>query len=183
MNCRGADIAIIRQEDQGGGYDLGQHLVKCNVKRVVFILSSTDWSAIEQRELGLRRAFEDAICRIECITLQSPSENFEDVQEIVTHYLTHSTPDAIVAGTDAMAIAAMRKCEQLGFKVPNNILLAGFNGFSERQFATPLLTTVASQAYEMGRRTGDVLLERLSTGRFERKNIIFPTQLIISDST
>jgi len=183
MNCRGADIAIIRQEDQGGGYDLGQHLVKCNVKKVLFIRSSTDWPAIEQRELGLRMAFGEASRHVECETLASTSENFEDVQETVKQYLEHSMPDAIVAATDAMAIAAMRMCEQLDFKVPSGILVAGFNGFSERQFAAPLLTTVTSQAFEMGVRAGEVLLERLSTGRFERKNIVFPTQLLIGDST
>jgi LacI family transcriptional regulator len=183
INCRGADIAIIRQEDHGGGYELGKHLVKRKVKKVLFIRSITDWPAIEQRELGLRLAFHEESRRIEFETLASPSENFVDVQETVKKYLAHSTPDVIVGATDAIAIAAMRMSEHLGFKVPSGILIAGFNGFSLRQFATPLLTTVTSQAYEMGCRAGEVLLERLSTGRFERKNIVFPTQLLIGDST
>ncbi len=183
LNSRGADIAIIRQEDQGGGFELGKHLVSRKVKKVLFIRSSTDWPAIEQRELGLRNAFDEASRKIDCVTLESISEEFEDVQKTVKQYLAQSTPDAIVAGTDSMAIAAMRMCEDLGIKVPSGIMVAGFNGFSERKFATPTLTTVASQAYEMGRRAGEVLLERLSTGRFDRKNIIFPTELLLGDST
>ncbi len=183
VTCRGADIAIIRQEDQGGGFELGKHLVTRKVKKVLFIRSTTDWPAIEQREIGLRKAFDEANRKIDCETVKSISVEFEDVQAMVKQYLAHSTPDAIVAATDAMAIAVMRMCEDLGFKVPSGIMVAGFNGFSERKFATPTLTTVASQAYEMGRRAGEVLLERLSTGRFDRKNIVFPTELLLGDST
>ena len=183
VRVRGADIAIIRQEDEGAGRELGAHLVARKVKKVLFVRSSTDWPAIEQRELGLRLAFDEASRKVECETIQSVSERFEDVQDIVRQYLKHSKPDAIVGATDPMGIAAMRVCESLGFNVPRDIKVAGFNGFLARKLATPTLTTVASPAYEMGRRAGDVLLERLETGRFERKTMVFPTQLLVGDST
>lgn len=183
VRCRGADIAIIRQEDERGGHQLGAHLVARKVKRVLFIRPSTDWPAIEQRERGLRLAFDEAHRNINCETIKSTSEGFEDVQDAVKQYLAHSTPDAIVGATDPMGIAAMRMCENLGFNVPRDIKVTGFNGFLAWQLATPTLTTVVSPAYEMGRKAGDVLLKRLSTGRFERKTTVFPTQLLVGDST
>jgi LacI family transcriptional regulator len=183
VRVRGADIAIIRQEDEGAGRELGTHLVARKVKKVLFVRSSTDWPAIEQRERGLRRAFDEAGRKINCETIEAISENFDDVQDAVKQYLAHSKVDAIVGATDPMGIAAMRVCETLDFNVPRDIKVAGFNGFLAWKLATPTLTTVLSPAYEMGRRAGEVLLERLNTGQFERKNIVFPTQLLVGDST
>lgn len=183
VRVRGADIAIIRQEDEGAGRELATHLVARKVKKVLFVRSSTDWPAIEQRELGLRSTFDEASRKIECETIESTTESFEDVQSAVRQYLENSTPDAIVGATDPMGIAAMRVCEDLGFNVPRDVKVAGFNGFLARKFATPTLTTVVSPAYEMGRRAGEVLLERLNNGKFERKNIVFPTELLVGDST
>ena len=183
VRCRGADVAIIRQEDEGAGHELGAHLAERKVKKVLFVRSGSDWPAIEQRELGLRRAFDEASRSIDCETIKSNSESFEDVQDVVKQYLEHSKADAIVGATDPMGIAAMRICEDMGFNVPRDIKIAGFNGFLAWKLVTPTLTTVVSPAYEMGRRAGEVLLERLNTGKFERKNIVFPTQLLVGDST
>ena len=183
VRCRGADVAIIRQEDEGAGHELGAHLVTRKVKKVLFVRPGSDWPAIEQRERGLRLAFDESRRSIFCETIEAASESFEDVQDAVKQYLTHSTVDAIVGATDTMGIAAMRMCEHMGFKVPRDIKVAGFNGFLTWKLATPTLTTVASPAYEMGRRAGEALLERLNTGQFQRKNIVFPTQLLVGEST
>ncbi len=183
VRCRGADIAIVRQEDEGAGHQLGVHLVARKVKKVLFIRPNTDWPAVEQRERGLRLAFDEASRKVDCETIKSVTESFDDVQDAVRQYLAHSKPDAIVGATDPMGIAAMRMCEDQGFNVPRNVKVAGFNGFQAWKLATPTLTTVLSPAYEMGRRAGEVLLERLNTGQFERKNIVFPTQLVVGDST
>jgi LacI family transcriptional regulator len=183
VRCRGADVAIIRQEDEGAGHELGAHLVARKVKKVLFVRPGSDWPAIEQRERGLRLAFDEASRSIYCETIEAASESFEDVQDAVKQYLAHSTVDAIVGATDSIGIAAMRMCEELGFSIPRDIKVAGFNGFLAWKLATPTLTTVASPAYEMGRRAGEALLERLNTGQFQRKNIVFPTQLLVGQST
>ena len=183
VRVRGSDIAIIRQEDERAGRELARHLVARKVKKVLFVRSSTDWPAIEQRERGLRSAFDEASRIVECETIESATESFEDVQSAVKQYLAHTKVDAIVGATDPMGIAAMRVCEDRGINVPSDIKVAGFNGFLARKLATPTLTTVMSPAYDMGRRAGEVLLERLDSGQFERKNIVFPTELLVGNST
>jgi LacI family transcriptional regulator len=92
-------------------------------------------------------------------------------------------PDAILAGNDQMGIAAMKLVTSRGRHVPKDIAITGFNAFDFWQYTTPVLTTVRSPAYEMGARGGEEILKRLSTGSFERREIVFPVSLQRGAST
>lgn len=177
------NIAIIREDDQSGAYALGQHLLSQKAKRIVFVKPLVEWSTIEQRELGLRASLDRIGSDVSLDTIICDSESFSDVKEAIRSYLVASKPDAIVAATDAMGVAAMRMCEELGFEVPDDIKLAGFNGFEAWQYTTPLMATVVSPAFDMGSAAGETVFKKLTDGKFKRKDIVFSTQLRISDST
>ena len=48
------NVALVRQDDFGGGKLIGQLLLKQRVRRLVFLRPMLDWSAVEQREKGIR---------------------------------------------------------------------------------------------------------------------------------
>lgn len=177
------NIIIIREDDMSGAYELGKHLLLKKAKNIVFIRPVTDWSAVEQREIGLRTALEANGQDVTCETIISMSESYLEVKKVVSSYMEKYKPDAIVAATDAMGVAAMHACEELGFKVPKDIKVAGFNGFEAWQYTKPLMTTVVSPAFEMGRIAGETLLASLSDGEPKQKDIVFSTQLRVSNST
>ena len=62
-------------------------------------------------------------------------------------------------------------------------LQVGFNAFEFWQYTTPVLTTVRSPAYEMGARGGGEILKRLTEGRFEHAEIVYPVALQPGSST
>lgn len=177
------NIIIIREDDMSGAYALGKHLLLKKAKNIVFIRPVTDWSAVEQREIGLRTALEANGQDVTCETIISMSESYLEVKKVVSSYMEKYKPDAIVAATDAMGVAAMHACEELGFKVPKDIKVAGFNGFEAWQYTKPLMTTVVSPAFEMGRIAGETLLASLSDGEPKQKEFVFSTQLRVSNST
>lgn len=180
---RDGDIIAIRQDDVHGGRLIGRHLLAHGARKIVFLRPELDWPAIEQREKGLREAMDEAGGRAKCTTVLTPSESFADVKATVKAVLAAGRPDAIAAATDPMGIAAMRMCEQSGLAVPGDVRVTGFNGFESWQYATPTLTTVVSHAYEQGQRAGQVLVERLSTGRFAKRSIVFPVELLVGQSS
>ncbi len=177
------NIAIVNQDDLSGGRQLGQHLLRRRLRTVWFLRPDLHWCAVEQREKGLRSVFRDVDNPVEVRTLISLSERFEDVQQIVTDGLALATPDAIVAATDSMAVAAMKACERAGVNVPTDVIIAGFNGFDAWRYTTPTLTTVISPAYELGRSAGNLLIQRLRTGKFPKRSLVLPVTLQIGEST
>jgi LacI family transcriptional regulator len=177
------NVAIISQDDLSGGKQLAQHLRAKRLGSVVFVRPTLDWCAVEQREKGLRSILGAPDSAIDLRTLTAPSERFEDVQRIIGDHLAKRTPNAIVAATDSMAVAALKACELMGVRVPQDVMIAGFNGFDVWRYTTPTLTTVVSPAYEMGRAAGELLIKRLRTGSFPRRNVVLPVRLQVGEST
>jgi LacI family transcriptional regulator len=177
------NVAVVSQDDVSGGKQLGQHLLKKRLRSVVFVRPALEWCALEHREKGLRSVLASAAPSIDVKTLISASEQFDDVQQIIKDHLARTTPDAIVAATDSMAAAALKTCELAGIRVPKDMLIAGFNGFDVWRYTSPTMTTVVSPAYELGRQAGELLIQRLRTGSFPKRNLVLPVRLQPGEST
>lgn len=177
------NVALIRQDDLGGGKLIAQLLLKQRVRRLVFLRPMLDWSAVEQRERGIRLVYAGAAADTQVTTIQAASEDFDDVHTTVQRYLSRTVPDAIVAATDSMGVAALKACESMGVEVPKKLIVTGFNGFDLWRYTHPTLTTVMSPAYEMGHHAGNLLVQRLREGRFPKRNVVFPVTLRAGEST
>jgi LacI family transcriptional regulator len=177
------DVAIVGQDDLSGGRQLGEHLRQRGVRSVMFVRPSLEWCAVERREKGLRTALEARGSRADVRTVIASSERFKDVHGTVALELARRMPEAIVTATDSMAAAALKACEHRGLRVPRDLMVAGFNGFDVWSYTSPTLTTVVSPAYEMGRLAGELLIERLKSGRLARRTVTMPVRLQIGQST
>ena len=58
--------------------------------------------------------------------------------------------DAVVAGSDQIAIGAIGVAQRLGRRVPQDIAIVGFDDVPEAAFFWPSLTTVSQQLIDVG---------------------------------
>lgn len=174
LNTNKSGIALVNQDDEKGGHMIVSHVLSQGAEKILFIRPLEQWPAIEKREKGIRSAVADSKgASLEVI--KCAEATFDDTQLALKKYLgTSGLPDAILGGTDAMGIAALRYCQDQGYSVPEQIAVTGFNGFAACNYSTPPLTTVVSPAYEMGMHAGQLLLDRLRTGRFSARQTLFP---------
>lgn len=63
---------------------------------------------------------------------------------------TQMIPDAIVAGSDPIAIGAMRAIQDHNLKIPEDISIIGFDDIQAASYTNPPLTTIYAPALEMG---------------------------------
>lgn len=174
------DTAFVRQDDAAGGHMIAQHLLTRKLRSVVFLRPSEDWSSVEQKEIGVRAELADY--DIDFSVLCAQSEFFGVVFEAVKDYLIVAKPNAIIAATDAMAIAAIRACEAQDIRVPEDIMVTGFSGYEHWRVMVPSLTTIVSPALEMGHFAGELLLSRLENGKFDNQRYVFPVSFRAGDS-
>jgi LacI family transcriptional regulator len=177
------DMMIVRQDDFSGGDMIGAHLAQTRIRSVLFLRPILDWCAIEERHAGLLAGLARSRKKIGLEQRLTVSESFEDTVQAVKAALAADRPDAIVAATDSMAVAALMCCEEAGLKVPADISITGFNGFNVWRYTRPVLTTVVSPAYQMGRFAGEALIERLRQGSFPCRTKVFPVTFQAGAST
>ena len=91
-------------------------------------------------------------------------------------------PTAIFASCDAMAVGAIHVAQDQGLGVPDDLSVIGFDGFPIAAQSRPALTTMRQPLHEMGRVAVQILVE-LSQGREVPAPPLFPTQLIVREST
>ena len=153
-------------------------------RKIVFVQPALEWPAVERRKSGVLKAISQAK-QASCDVIQCKvEENFETIQTAVDEYFVkNGRPDAILGATDAIAIAALRYCQDNGYSVPGDIKIAGFNGFSAHRYTNPTLTTIKSPAYEMGLHAGSMLLERLKSKSFAARETSFPVTFVKGGST
>lgn len=184
IRAQAADLCIIRQADREGGRMLARELLRGGARRLLMLVPSTVWPAIEERVAGAKDAVRKAKSCSRLSIVPCGSADFRDTQAALDEEITRNgVPDAILAGNDQMGIAAMKLIAARGLAVPEDVAITGFNAFEFWQYTEPMLTTIRSAAYEMGARGGDVLLERLTAGQFERREIVFPVTLQRGGST
>jgi LacI family transcriptional regulator len=177
-----ADICFIRQDNRGGARTLAQHILGHGARRLLLLVPRLAWPAIAERQRGIQAAISkvsDAqLTVVEC------GEDYEETRAALADYLhTHEMPDAILGGNDQMGIAAMRLLTDHGLRVPEDVLVSGFNAFQFRSYTEPRLTSVMSSAYDMGARAGQELLHRLTAGAFAHTEIVLPTRFAPESST
>ncbi len=178
----GKDVCCIREDDFEGGRMLARHLVEKGARRFVVLEPSYQWPALSERRRGIMNVLDDiegtSITRVAC----GNGEFVSTQAALDAHLHSEGMPDAIM-GNDHIAIAAMKLLAAHRVTVPRDVLVTGFNGFEFWQYTDPVLTTIHSPAYEMGRLAGREMLHRLEKGSFCASKHVLPVSLQQGGST
>jgi len=183
-------------DDEGGAYAAAAHLAALGHRHVAIIAFdsppedphrySRDVTYVTaQRLAGYHRGLAIAGERTEIEQIESHSD-IASGQAAMSQLLERAgtTPTAVLAMSDAIALGAMRACDQHGLRVPNDISIIGFDNIPEAALATPPLTTVSQPIAEKATRAMRLMLQLMeSPDPLPFEQIMLPTTLIIREST
>jgi LacI family transcriptional regulator len=177
------DAASVMQDDAGGGALLATHLIDQGCKRFVWVSQRHPWPAFERREAAVRKALRGLGSRGSLHTVEAESGDYAAVQQaIASHVARDGVPDAFLCGNDQIGIAVVNWLVDKGHRIPQDVRVTGFNAFDFWRYARPALTTIESPAYALGELGGTMLIERLRTGRFDKRDTVLPVQLRVGAS-
>lgn len=89
--------------------------------------------------------------------------------------------DALVCANDSMALGALEVMQNRGVKVPEQVVLTGFDDTNEARFSLPPLTTVRQPAFEQGRQAAGLILSLLNRQAIPAQTHV-PVQMIVRQS-
>lgn len=173
-----ANIGI---DDFQGGYEMGKYLVKMGHKNIMYV-SDNDLCMDHNRYMGLKHFFkennlDDCNVKLELIPLHK-DERIK-YYKILDKKLNDFT--AIFCASDAYAIEVMNYLQDNGYKIPEDISIAGFDDIPACQIVRPSLTTI-KQDIKLRAITAMNLLNEQIEGNIKRNNVILPVKLVERDS-
>lgn len=91
-------------------------------------------------------------------------------------------PQALVCGTDQTAFGVIRLLEEAGVRVPDDVIVTGFDGILAGRLMEPQLTTVRQPMEDMGREAARMLLSRNGEPWEKAERRVLPVRLIVRGS-
>lgn len=90
-------------------------------------------------------------------------------------------PDAFVCANDSMALTAMSKLQRMGYKIPEDVIITGFDNTFNAQNSYPTLTTVKRPLYASRQKACQVLYD-LMNGKEQPKDIKLEAETVFAQS-
>lgn len=164
--------------------DVMRYLYRLGHRRIGFIGSTNRFISTDQRQEGYRSVLSMAGLPVQEEYLAYADNDYSFLSGMqAAHHLLElpRRPTALFCISDVLALGAVRAAEERGLRVPNDLTVIGFDDVEYATMFRPQLTTVSQPCYELGRVSGELLLEQMSGGA--RNTVRFlPHQLIMRDS-
>ena len=185
--------------NQSATFELTKRLISQGFRRFGFIscrksyeTEPSDYS--RDRKQGMLQALNQAGISWDpkaeiCVTV-FPGENqslyFERSMESADFFLNlprAELPEVLICTDDILAAASMRRFQDAGLRIPEDIAVTGFDNSFVSQISFPQLTTIQTPSYEMGMEAARLLLSLMRGEREDGMSILLPHKLWERDST
>jgi LacI family transcriptional regulator len=174
----------VMQDDHNGAFEAVEHLVKNGYRKIAHIAGPKGLSFTKKRLNGYLAALEKfkLPVRPEWIIYSGFSQ---ECGETDTNQLLQckDKPDSIFAVNDRKAIGAMIALKKKNIRIGKEIGVIGFTNDPVSSIISPTLTTVAEPAFEIGKKSCELLLKHITKKNFSAQEVILPGKLIVREST
>lgn len=151
------EYVLVGSDNEGGGYSATHHLLKLGRRRIAFF-GNTRYPEIAARHRGYTKALAEYNVSVDPkLTIDVPAD-MGHAREVARDALGSSGHfEAVVCASDVMALAAISTFTEMGYSVPEDIAVVGYDDILLAAYSSPPLTTVRQNI----RRGGQVLVESL----------------------
>ncbi|MGD7006862.1 LacI family DNA-binding transcriptional regulator [Metabacillus sp. 84] len=152
----------VRLDQVYGGYIGTRHLIEKGHKKIAFCQGSFHSFISKAREAGYRLAMEEFHLPAHDEWAFRIAADYHDGKEVMRRIAAMADrPSAIFTGSDQVAAGIVYEAKQLGFRVPEDLAVIGFDDQPIAEMTLPQLTTIRQPSYEIGERAMKLLLNLL----------------------
>lgn len=173
----------VRADNSGGARLAVEHLVTLGHRRIGHLEGPPDNRLTEARTKGLLEGLSAHSLQLEPRWSLSGDFSLESGRAAAHRIAAMpERPSAIICGNDEMACGFIAEFQRLGFSVPDDLSVVGFDDIEFAAHVTPGLTTIRQQREEIGSAAAQLMLDLLA-GRAARAETILSVELVARAST
>jgi DNA-binding LacI/PurR family transcriptional regulator len=170
-------------DNRYGAYLMVNHLIHHDYTRIAMICGPISVSTSADRYRGYIQPLKEWGIKIDQDIIKhgpfSQETGYKSTKQLMSLLIP---PRAIFCGDDAIALGAMKALGELGFKVPEDVAVAGFDDAEISSHPLIQLTTVSQNLKEMGRLAGKTIVGRIEGKEESPQRILLEPHLIIRRS-
>ena len=178
-------FSAVVADNQQGGFEATQHLIAQGHQQVAFVSTEHlgEVSSVRERYFGYMKALHAAGATQPIHLKKTGTEEVSVYLEQVTRQLLDQGITGVIAENDIIAIQLINTMKQMGYQVPADFAVVGFDNIQAASLLEPSLTTISQKFEEMGTIASQTLLAEISQPTQVKEKHIVPVELIVRKSS
>jgi len=179
-----ADFPSVHIDNIAAAREVTDYLIAQGHRRIAMIYGSESSLLTKDRELGYRKAMNQAKLPIEDGWTVEGQLTITGARKATRELLNHQTrPTAIFCANDEMAIGCLHEVKAAGLGVPSDVSIIGFDDIRYAEVTDPPLTTISQPGEEIGERVMYRLCRQIDEDNGDNRDPeIVPHKLVVRQS-
>lgn len=165
------------------GREAADYLYNLGHRRIGYIGSINDFMYASDRRAGYQLSLmlhNLPVRQDYCVEMESVNATqSDDLNKMLS---MADRPTAFVVSDDMLALALERCCVQMGLSIPNDISIIAFNNSLYAQLASPQLTAVDINSYQLGQEAAAQIINHAENPNLSATKIVIPHRIVERDS-
>jgi len=180
----GIDVDVVLIDNETGAYNAVDYLAKSGYKRIAHITGLLSIPSSRLREKGYRQALEDNGLPVLDELIRHGDSKLPSGIDLCRELLDlPDPPDAIFTGNNLITLGALEVIHSRNLRIPDDVAIVGFDDMFWASSLNPPLSAVRQPAREIGRRAGELLIQRISDPERSSIQMILNTELMKRSSS
>lgn len=180
-------VSFVSINNVMGAYQAGMHLCSLGHRHIGYLASNVPLHNFHERRKGFLHALQMNALSLEVTFNVAPTilSSQESLKKLLSEYLKqgNAMPTAFFCECDYIAISAIKTLSELGYRIPEDISIVGFDNITEAQIITPQLTTVHVEKQRLAHLAVDTLVQTILSPQQAKTKVVVDTQFITRSST
>ncbi|KKE77671.1 catabolite control protein A [Oceanobacillus caeni] len=178
------ELASVNINYEEAAYEATKHFVDKGKKNPAYVGGGEDTSINEHKFAGYKRALAEANVPIKEEFIVQGDYSYESGLEAAKQLAAlDEKPEAIFVASDEMALGVIHGVQDMGYNVPNDVEIFGFDNTRLATMVRPTLSTVVQPMYDIGAVAMRLLTKFMNKEEVAEKNVILPHRIELRNST
>ncbi len=187
------DISSVVTDNFGGAYDAVDYLCRLGHKKIAYlaITQLENESSVRQRFFGYCKAlydngiqYDESLVKVgfdvntdSDLSQAEQQKKIKAMSDLLLSLLDRGVT-AIHTENDNVAIMLINVCNEIGIKIPEQLSVVGFDNLALSGYVSVPLTTISQNFYEIGKRSAEIVLDKIKGDSKECTREYIPSSLV-----
>jgi LacI family transcriptional regulator len=173
------NIPAVNIDFETAAYEITKKMIENGRKHIYLFSTVRRYSANNRKEAGYIKAMEEVGLEPKIFrTSGDPDINSLHFAE----FFNNHEVDGVISVRDSIAVSFMNIAQKNGHKIPEDILVVGFQNTKYAQLSRPTLTCVDTPVYDLGAAAMELLTKIMKEEPVEETKIVLPYSVFYRES-